>query len=114
MNHRVCALALAVVALAVYGDQSWPGDGSVDPSNRPIKDPFYRQIVAGPRTGAPVMGAGGILLTAETDRGCCVFQTPEPKCVFTNRAYCAQKAHSAQLNFEFHQSTNCKDVPVCQ
>ncbi len=56
----------------------------------------------------------GTLPASESDRGCCVWKTPNPKCAYSNRTYCASKAKQANVEFEFYKDKTCKAVPVCQ
>ena len=55
-----------------------------------------------------------ILLTANSDRGCCVWKTPKPKCAYSNKTYCVRKAKNANVEFEFYGDTTCKNVPACR
>jgi hypothetical protein len=67
---------------------------------------------------APIKNTGtvptGILLAADSDRGCCVLKTSKAKCVYTNRAYCTRKAKQAGIPFEFHMGTDCQSIPACR
>jgi hypothetical protein len=56
----------------------------------------------------------GILLSADSDRGCCVLKTSKAKCVYTNRAYCKRKAKQANIPFEFNMGTDCQSIPACR
>ena len=59
-------------------------------------------------------GAQVFSANSNEDRGCCVLFTPAPKCVYTNRSYCGQKAREANIRFEFYTNKSCKDVGECR
>ncbi len=50
---------------------------------------------------------------SDYDRGCCVYRTPAPMCIYTNRGYCRTKAESMSIRYDFHVNKNCSDLPDC-
>ncbi|MBI3560622.1 MAG: hypothetical protein HY080_02750 [Gammaproteobacteria bacterium] len=50
----------------------------------------------------------------ETDLGCCVFMTPQPKCTATNKTYCENRAKQGNLKYTFYPNVNCKQVAECK
>ena len=62
----------------------------------------------------PAAISTGTYLAGDSDRGCCILKTPQAKCVFTNRAFCASKAKQANVKFEFHKGVECKAISACR
>ena len=54
------------------------------------------------------------ILADTVDTGCCVFLTPDPVCVVTNKSYCETRAKKDKLEHQFHGGKNCKQVPQCK
>jgi len=107
---RSCRAALLTisVALASWGGTAPAGQDTAAPTDLPI--PWLETH----RTSDAGLRSGAILVAATADRGCCVIKTSPPRCSFTNRGYCEQKAAQAKVGFAFHMDKSCRDIPACR
>jgi hypothetical protein len=114
MRGFISGAALAVIMILVLGTSCLAVDENGHPGTAVTTDALYQQTCGDDpgcdRTTVPAE----LFLAGDSDRGCCVWKTPQSKCVYTNQAFCVRKAKQANIAFEFYKDAECKTIPACQ
>ncbi len=113
-KRNVSVLALAAIVFLGYGTFCWAAEKTSKPAGRMTNEVSYQEIWGDQQLIESTSFPTTMLLASEGDRGCCVWKTSKPSCVYTNRAFCERKAKQANVPFEFHKGTECKALPLCK
>ena len=113
---RIFISVLVLAAAVILGPVTlcMATDEKGEPASRAMTEAFYQQMCRDDPFNNLVTLPLEVLLAGDSDRGCCVWKTTQPKCVYTNRAFCMSKAKQAKVAFEFHKGAECKAIPACK
>ena len=114
MRGYISKVALTAIVILVHGTLSMAADKYVRPDTGVTNQAFYQQTCRDDPSNSWVTVPAEVFLAGDSDRGCCVWQTSKPKCVYTNKAFCMRQAKEANIAFEFYKGAECKTIPACQ
>jgi len=114
MRTYAWVLALAAFVLLEHGTLCLAADLNAKPAGGLANETYYQEICRDDPFDNLVTVPTAILLAGDSDRGCCVWKTDNPKCIYTNKAYCTRKAKQANIAFEFYKGAECKAIAACK
>jgi len=114
MRGFISGVALAAIVILMQGTLCMAADENGQPGTGVTNEAFYQQTCRDDPTSNRTTVPTEVFLAGDSDRGCCVFKTSKPKCVYTNKAFCMRKAEQANIAFEFYKGAECKTIPACQ
>jgi len=114
MKNFIIGVALASAMILVPGSLLAADDDYSRTASGLSDDAFYQQTCSDDTACDGADNVHEVILASDSDRGCCVWKTTKPKCVYTNKAFCERKAAQANTGFEFYKDTGCKTIPACQ
>ena len=114
MKGCISVAALAAIVILMHGTLCMAADEKGEPGTGLTTDAFYQQTCRDDPSNSWVTVPAEVFLAGDSDRGCCVWQTSKPKCVYTNKAFCMRQAKEANIAFEFYKGAECKTIPACQ
>jgi hypothetical protein len=114
MRGFISGVALAAIVILVQGTSGMAADENGRPGTGVTTEALYQQTCSDDPTCDRATVPAEVFLAGDSDRGCCVWKTSKPKCVYTNKAFCVRKAKQANIAFEFYKGAECKTIPACQ
>jgi hypothetical protein len=114
MRGFISVVTLTAIVILMQGTLCMAADENGQPGTGITNKAFYQQTCRDDLSNIQVTAPTEVFLAGDSDRGCCVFKTSKPKCVYTNKAFCMRKAEQANIAFEFYKGAECKTIPACQ